>query len=194
MTGIRDSLSKTFDEGRVKDMCDVMLVHPTKEYEGKAMDYIREFHEHHSEINGSGGLDKHDSYDQWLMKVEKDLDLENMPEGRVPANTYYLVRVTDDKIIGMINIRHRLNDFLLREAGHIGYSIRPTERNKGCATKMLSLGLERCRELNLKKVLITCDRNNPASARVIQKNSGVLENEVYSDAFSEVIQRYWIDI
>ncbi|MBP7175541.1 MAG: GNAT family N-acetyltransferase [Thermoclostridium sp.] len=175
-------------------IADVILVHPTKEYEEKAMGFIREFHEYHSEINGTGGLDRFDDYDQWLMKVQKDLDWENIPEGRVPANTYFLVRAADNRILGMINIRHKLNDFLLREGGHIGYSIRPTERNKGYATKMLSLGLARCKELNINRVLITCDRNNPASARVIQNNHGVLENEAYSETFSEVIQRYWIEI
>jgi predicted acetyltransferase len=90
----------------------------------------------------------------------------------VPANTYFLVRTADDKIIGMINIRHKLNDFLFREAGHIGYSIRPTERNKGYATLMLSLGLEKCKELSIDRVLVTCDRKNPASARAFKKIKG----------------------
>lgn len=178
----------------MNSMSDVKLVHPTKQYEERAWEFICEFRENHSDINGTGGLDRYSSYEQWLMKVDRDLDLENIPEGRVPANTYFLVRTADDKIIGMMNIRHKLNDFLLREGGHIGYSIRPTERNKGYATKMLSLGLERCRELNIEKVLLTCDRNNPASARVIQKNNGVLEGEAYSETFSATIQRYWIEI
>lgn len=175
-------------------MSVVRLVSPSKEYEKSAIEFIREFHEYQSEINGTGGLDRYDSYDEWLLKVEKDLDLENIPEGRVPANTYFLVETAGDKIIGMINIRYRLNDFLLNEAGHIGYSIRPTERNKGYATQMLCLGLQKCKELNIDRVLITCDKKNIASARVIQKNNGILESEVYSETFSEVIQRYWIRI
>lgn len=173
---------------------DVKLVYPSKEYEKEAFEYIQEFSDYNSEINGSGGLDKFDNYDDWLLKIEKDLNFKNIPEGRVPANTYFLVRILDNKIIGMINIRHKLNEFLLNEGGNIGYSVRPTEREKGYGTVMLRLGLQRCKELNLDKVLITCDKINLASAKIIQGNNGILENELYSETFSGIIQRYWINL
>lgn len=179
---------------RGENMEDVRLIFPSKEYEQQAFEYIQEFLEYNSEINGTGGLDRYDNYDEWLLKVEKDLDLPNIPEGRVPANTYFFVRTSDDKIIGMINIRHKLNEFLFNEGGHIGYSIRPTERKKGYGTLILKSALQKCRELNLNKVLITCDKTNVASAKVIQNNNGMLENEVFSETFSEVIQRYWISL
>lgn len=170
------------------------LVYPVKEYEKKAFEYVQEFLEYKSEIHGTGGLDKYDNYDEWLLKIERDTDIANIPENKVPANTYFFVRESDDKIIGMINIRHRLNEFLFNEGGHIGYSIRPTERNKGYATSMLSLGLEKCRELNMDKVLIICDKINEASAKVALNNNGVLEKEVYSEWCSQLIQRYWISL
>lgn len=170
------------------------LVYPTKEYEKQAKEYIQEFYEYKSEINGAGGLQRYDNYDEWLLKVEKDMDSPNITKDKVPANTYFFIRVSDNKILGMINIRHRLNDFLLNEGGHIGYSIRPTERKKGYATSMLKLGLEKCRELKLEKVLVTCDKINISSAKVIHNNNGILENEIYSETFSEVIQRYWINL
>lgn len=170
------------------------LVVPAKEYEAQAFEYIKEFKEYNSEINGVGALDRYDNYEEWLAKLARDLDLANIPEGKVPANTYFFVRSTDNKIVGMINIRHKLNDFLLREAGHIGYSIRPTERRKGYGSLMLSLALGKSKELGLDKVLITCDKINTGSARVIQNNNGILENEIYSETFSEVIQRYWINL
>jgi predicted acetyltransferase len=173
---------------------DFKLIYPSKEYEARAFEYIQEFLEYNSAINGTGGLDRNENYDEWLQKLEKDLDISNIPDGRVPANTYFFVRASDYKIVGMINIRHKLNEFLLNEGGHIGYSIRPTERGKGYATLMLKLGLEKCRELKLDRVLITCDKANIASAKVIKNNSGILENEVFSETFSEVIQRYWIDL
>jgi predicted acetyltransferase len=178
----------------VNSMTDFKLIYPSKEYEKSAFEYIQEFLEYNSQINGTGGLDRYDNYDEWLLKLEKDLDIPNIPEGRVPANTYFLIRTSDNIIIGMINIRHKLNDFLLNEGGHIGYSIRPTERNKGYGTLMLKLGLEKCRELKLNKVLISCDKTNIGSARVIQNNNGILENEAYSKTFSAVIQRYWINL
>lgn len=175
-------------------MKDMKLINPSKEYEERAFDYIQEFKDYKSQINGTGGLDRYEKYDEWLQKINEDLDLLNMPKDKVPASTFFFVRISDDKIVGMINIRHKLNDFLLKEGGHIGYSIRPTERKKGYATLMLKLGLEKCKELDLHKVLITCDKINVASAKVIQNNNGILDNEVYSDSFSEIIQRYWIEI
>ena len=175
-------------------MTDFKLISPSKEFEKEAVEYIQEFQKYNSEINGVGGLDRYDNYEEWLLKLEKDLDISNIPEGKVPANTYFFVRIQDNKIIGMINIRHKLNEFLFNEAGHIGYSIRPTERKKGYGTLMLKLGLEKCRQLNLDKVLITCDKINVASAKVIQSNNGVLENEIFSETFSEIIQRYWISL
>ena len=175
-------------------MDDVKLIFPSKEHEKEALEFIQEFLEYNSEINGTGGLDRYDDYDEWLLKIEKDLDLPNIPKEKVPANTYFVVRESDNKIIGMVNIRHKLNEFLLNEGGHIGYSIRPTERKKGYGTIMLKLALQKCRELNLNRVLITCDKINIASAKVIQNNNGILENEIFSETFAEIIQRYWIDL
>lgn len=175
-------------------MTDIKLITPTKEYEKAAFEYIQEFLDYNSNINGSGGLDRYNNYDEWLLKLEKDLDLENIPKGNVPANTYFLIRKSDNKIIGMINIRHKLNDYLLKEGGHIGYSIRPSEREKGYGSLILKLGLERCKELNIKDVLITCDKSNPASGKIIKNNGGILENEFYSDTYSEIVERYWIKL
>lgn len=173
-------------------MADVQLTFPSKEYEKEAFGFIQEFLEYNSEINGTGGLNRYDDYDEWLLKIERDLDLSNIPEGKVPANTYFLIRKSDNIIIGMINIRHKLNEFLLKEGGHIGYAIRPTERKKGYGTIILKLALQKCRELNLDRVLITCDKINLASAKIIKNNNGILENEIFSETFSETIQRYWI--
>ena len=89
--------------------------------------------------------------------------------------------------------RHDLNEYLLNFAGHIGDSVRPTERNKGYATEQIRLALLECKKIGLKKVLITCNKNNVASARTIIKNGGVLENELPKSE-EEIFQRYWIEI
>ena len=94
--------------------------------------------------------------------------------------------------LGAVNIRHKLNEKLLLNGGHIGDGIRPSERGKGYGTRMIALALEKCRELGIDRVLMVCDRNNAASARTIVKNGGVMENEIEVDGVVE--QRYWIDI
>lgn len=104
----------------------------------------------------------------------------------------YYVREEDDRIVGMINIRLATSDAVRTEVGHMGYSIRPTERRKHYGTQMLKEALEFCKPLRLNEVVLTCDKTNPASAGVIKNCGGVLEAEFYSEMFDEVIQRYVI--
>ena len=94
--------------------------------------------------------------------------------------------------MGAVNIRHYLNDGLLKDGGHIGDGIRPSERRKGYATKMISLALIECKKLGIDKVLMCCDKNNIASSKSIINNGGVLENEIETE--KETVQRYWIDL
>jgi predicted acetyltransferase len=174
---------------------DMRLVFPDITYKEKSEEYIQEFYDHGSEINGSGALDrflKESTYEEWLEKILGDIDIANIPEPRVPSLTYFYVREEDDRIVGMINIRLALNDFLRKEGGHIGYSVRPTERRKHYATDMLNAGLKVCDKLGIKKVLVSCDKENPASAGVIKNCGGVLKEEFYSENFEETIQMYVI--
>lgn len=115
-----------------------------------------------------------------------------LPEGFVPWSEYWLVR--GRKILATSGLRHRLTEALRDYGGHIGYSVRPSERRKGYATLMLKLLLEKARQLGLDRVLITCNKSNVASARVIRKNGGVLDSEGHSPRAGRITQRYWIDL
>ena len=171
------------------------LVFPNLKYKEKAIEFINEFYENNSEINGSGALDGYledATYEEWLTKVLADIDIANVEKPRVPALTYFYVREEDDKILGMINMRLALNDFLRTEGGHIGYCIRPTERRKHYATEMLKKALEVCDTMSIKEVLLGCDKDNSASAGVIRNCGGELLEEFYSDTFQAEIQRYVI--
>ena len=171
------------------------FVFPVHEYKDKAIDYINEFYKYNSDINGTGALDeyleKYD-YEKWIEKIQSDIDIPNIQEPNVPKMTYFYVREDDNKIIGMINIRLALNDKLRKEGGHIGYSVRPTERNKGYATEILNFGVEICNNRDISEVLVSCDKSNLASAKVIQKCGGIFKDEFYSDKYKETIQMYVI--
>ena len=172
------------------------MVFPTIECKEQAIDFINELREYGSEINGAGSLYEMlqtATYEDWLKKVINDVDVANIRPGRVPALTYFYVREEDNRVVGMSNIRLRLNDFLRTQGGHIGYCIRPTERRKGYATSMLGESLRVCRVMGIDKVIVTCDTVNIASAKTIQNNGGVLDAEFYSDVFKTDIQRYIID-
>ena len=171
------------------------FVFPDMTYKEKAIDYINEFYEYGSNINGTGGLDwflQNSTYEEWLKNVLRELDLANIPEGKVPAITYFFVDEETDRIIGMTNIRLSLNDFLRSEGGHIGYSIRPTERRKHYATMQLQAALDVCKRIGIKEVLISCDRENLASSGVIKKCGGVLHHEIHSEKYNEDLEMYVI--
>ena len=147
-------------------------------------------HNAEGEIPGSGGLALAESYETWLRRTELFANKATVPDGMVQASTFLAQLQTDARLVGIIQIRHTLNDYLMRFGGHIGYSVAPGERGKGYATEMLRLALETCQQIGLQKVLITCDKTNTASAAVIVANGGVLENEIKDATVTK--QRYWI--
>lgn len=111
--------------------------------------------------------------------------------GKVPS-TYFWITAGDggpgDEVIGFLNLRHELNDFLLEEGGHIGYSVRPSARRQGHATRALDLAVKRCAELGIDRVLVTCDDDNEASRKTIERCGGV-----YEDTRNGKL-RFWIDV
>ena len=120
------------------------------------------------------------------------LDIREPREGLVPDSTFFCLDEERNAFVGAVNIRHCLNAHLLKYGGHIGDGVCPGFRGQGIGTAMVALALEKCRQLGLERVLMTCDKENIASARTIQKNGGVLENEVVQEG--EILQRYWIDL
>ena len=132
--------------------------------------------------------DFHD-FDNYL----KNLDAgEETKDNWVPDTTLFCLDKDRNIFVGAVNIRHYLNDELLKTGGHIGDGIRPSERRKGYATAMIALALDECKKLGISKILMCCEKDNIGSAKSIIKNGGVLENEVEEDGHIE--QRYWIQL
>jgi len=168
------------------------LLKPTNEYSELIMEYREAFLHADEQPHGSSSLQNFHSLDKWFEKVSKQEGEENLQSNRVPSSQF--LSVEKGELIGFVNIRHRLNEELLRESGHIGYSVHPNKRRQGYATKQLELALDEAQKLGLQKVLITCDKVNIASAKTIQKVGGVLEDEVVSSHTGEIVQRYWVEI
>ena len=172
----------------------VRLIKLTKEYYPQLSEMIDEWRLD-QEIN-------HTNHSPWsIFKNDyRDFDyyLDNLEftepkDGKVPDSVFFLLDVKRNILLGAVNIRHYLNDYLLQFGGHIGDGIRPSERRKGYATEMIRLALIECKKLGIDKVLMVCDKSNIGSAKSIMKNGGILENE-FVDEDGEVNQRYWIDL
>lgn len=121
-----------------------------------------------------------------------NLEVKEGTENLVPDSTFFSLDEDRDIFVGAVNIRHYLNEALLRDGGHIGDGVRPSERRKSIATKMIGLALDECRKLGIDRVLMVCDKDNIGSAKSIMNNGGVLENEITDGEVIE--QRYWIEL
>ena len=165
------------------------LVKLEEKYRGHLNDMLDEWYSYDEEIipYAIRKVDYHD-FDTYV----NSLELNQAKDGLVPDSTFFCLDEERDIFVGAINIRHYLNERLLLNGGHIGDGVRPSERRKGIATKMIGLALKECERLGIDKVLMVCNKNNIGSAKSIINNGGTLENEIYVDG--EVEQRYWIKI
>ena len=151
------------------------------------LEMMAEFEKSQSAHDGGFWDTENFVYEEWLeTNMQKEMGI-NLPENRVPS--IQLVSFDDvGRALGFLNLRLRLNEDLLNYAGHIGYSIRPSERGKSYAKETLRQGLQVAKEKNIKKALVTCSVNNPASRAVILANGGILED------VRNGVERYWIEV
>ena len=173
-------------------MDKIILVKPDLSYADEIIKYKEESLAESPIINGSAGLDRFSSIEDWLEELKKRSCEDTVPKGLVPSSTYLAVREKDNYIVGMIDIRHYLNEYLTQVGGNIGYGVRKTERNKGYAKQMLKLALEKCKELKIKKVLITCDEDNIASEKVILSANAKFEDIRSLEGKNK--KRFWLDL
>jgi predicted acetyltransferase len=175
---------------------ELELIFPCEEYLGQIEEFKQKFAEEATgisdvSIHGCGSLGCV-GVDEWLGQCRDYRAGVNLPEGYVPATQYMGIRKRDNKLVGQIQIRHRLTAHLEEVGGHIGYSVAPDERRKGYATMMLGLAIEKCRELGISRVRISCFEGNEASRRVILKFGAEYDGDTEFDG--KVFERYWINL
>ena len=174
---------------------NVILIKPDVTFVEEIRAYREEMLLAGSSMDGTGALRKMENPMAWL-KYNAVMECpETVPENKVPATQFILTDTETGRIYGMLQVRHDLNEYLQKFAGHIGYSVRPTERRKGYAKKMLKLALKYCKEtLGLKRVMVSCLVENEASRRTILACGGVLEEKVFEHIENVWLEKYWITL
>lgn len=166
------------------------LFFPTERDEQAVMAYREHFLAAGDPLDGTSRLDQYPVYEDWLTNVRRNHAGIGLDEWHVQSTTL-LAKREDGVLIGMIDLRHRLNSALEKRGGHIGYSVSPAQRGKGYATEMLRQVLDRCREMGLKRVLLTCDSSNIASQKVMIRNGARQDEQSPCDSQTK---RYWIKL
>lgn len=176
------------------DAGDFFLTEPSEIYAEQIREYRQEFLDADSSMDGCGPLRKCKDPIAYISECGKYTSPETLPKGFVIATQFFYVRKADHCLVGMIQVRHYFNDWLSEYGGHIGYSVRPSERRKGCAASMLLAVLPYCKEIGLDKILITCIDGNIGSEKTILNNGGVYESTVYESGKNRWLKRFWITI
>jgi predicted acetyltransferase len=167
----------------------LFLSEPAMQYKESYLSAISEFHDEDRNLE----IDYDDLEFNFRRYLQMWQDRKSNPRsGKVAESTFWLIG--DDKFVGRLSLRHSLNPSLIQFGGNIGYEIRPTQRRKGYGKLILRLGLEKAKEINLKRVLVTCDDTNIGSAKIIEANGGILENIVLLAGRDVPTRRYWIEI
>ncbi len=175
-------------------MEDYILMKPTMEYADQIAAYRKEFMEVGDSMDGTGPLRRIDVPSEYIKFCATCENPATVPKNLVTATQFLLIRRFDNRLVGMVQVRHYFNDFLERFGGHIGYSVRPDERRKGYAKKMLKMVLPFCKEIGLEKVLVTCIDGNVGSEKAILANGGVYESTVHESKANVNLKRFWIMI
>ncbi|MGM9566857.1 MAG: GNAT family N-acetyltransferase [Clostridia bacterium] len=173
-------------------MSEIELQIPTVRHTAAAAEYRRDFLRNREFSADNCGLLTED-YSRWLENNFRNSRETTARQDWVKATTFFAVRKSDKKIVGTTEIRHTLENNVLREyGGHIGYSVCPGERGKGYGTAILKLALAECRGIGLDQVMLSCNEDNAASIRVIEKCGGQLTET--KEARQYKIRIYWIDL
>ena len=175
-------------------MEEFVLMRPDSCYAGQIADYRKEFLAFGGSMDGAGPLRRIEDPIEYIRFCHECEDPSTVPSHLVPATQFMFIRKSDNKLVGMIQIRHAFNDYLEKYAGHIGYSVRPSERRKGYAKEMLKKALPVCKKIGLDKVLILCKDGNTASEKTILANGGVFESTIREPDKNVDLKRYWISL
>jgi predicted acetyltransferase len=171
----------------------VRLINPTVDLEASHVSLVSEFRERGEPLIPWIIGEPYESFSEYVAMLLRASQGLGLPSGFVPHSTFWLVDGAGE-VVAVSNLRHELNESLLAHGGHVGYGVRPSKRERGYATELLRLTLVEARRIGIQRALVTCDKFNPASTKVILKNRGELEDEQFVPELGKTVSRYWIQL
>ena len=133
-------------------------------------------------------------FDGWSRGVDGSPESSRMFQSFVPSTTRFLCSDDGEELLGVMNLRHALNERLERFGGHVGYSVRPSARRQGGATRLLREALSMAPTHGISRALVTCEPTNLGSVKAIEACGGRLEDETFHEQQGVVVRRYWIEL
>ena len=171
----------------------IKLIEPTLELKAEFQSMAAEYTAAGEKLYADMYAEAVKDFGSYVTKLHEHAKGLNLPDGWVPSSTFWLVR-DNSRVLGCSRLRHYLAGDLKYEGGHIGYDIRPSERQKGYGALILKLTLEKARKLGLERVLISCHADNIASQRIIERNGGRFASQIIPSEGGKPLRRYWIDL
>jgi predicted acetyltransferase len=165
----------------------VTLEAPSADFRDEFLDMAVDFASH----GESRYVPASQDFEGFLRQIASEAQERALAPGRVPGSHFWLV--SDGRVLGCSRLRHRLTPELMHEGGHVGYDIRPSARGRGFGTTLLSLTKDRAAAMGITRLRITCDVDNRASIRVIEKNAGILDAVVPSRSRDKMVCQYWVE-
>ncbi len=178
----------------MENISEMYLLKPDVSYKDDIISFRDEFIKNNDVMAGCSSLEKFISPVDWIEHLNKLSNNDKVYKGSMASEQYIYVRKSDNTIVGMVQLRRNLNKYYQTYYGNIGYSIRPSERRKGYAKRLLKEALTVCKKQGFKKLLLVCNVDNKGSEKVIIANGGVFESEVFFPDEQDYLKRFWIDL
>ena len=167
-------------------MDDPFLIEPSEEYQHSFERYVSAYQRIHDGHYYNKYRKAADNFQEYLNDLSNSSRGIGLVQGEVATSTYWLIDQTE--VVGVVRVRHAEMD----TAGHIGYDISPDHRNKGYGSQILKLALEKAFALGIHEVVITCNVDNLASKKVIEKNRGKFVATIFDDEENEFLCKFII--
>jgi predicted acetyltransferase len=171
------------------------LIEPSVRYKDSFIGAVKEFQsdsDYANRYQQISATELEGDFDAYVVREVGYSRGENLPEGYVPYSNFWLV--DGGEFIGRVSVRHALTEYLKKFGGHIGYDIRPSKRRHGYGKEILRLALAKAKAIGIERVLITVDVTNAASRKIVEKNGGILGDQIPNPVTGSDFMRYWIDI